>query len=465
MELISYNEDFQEFIILFLLSNADSFTRSYSIIKPEYFSGINKRIVQYILEYSNEFKTLPLIEDINYRFDKNFKKIEKIHEKDVDAFLSIVEQFCRHKAIENLILESPDYLKNQNYSELEKKLKNALLISLHNDLGTNYFENPKERILKLKERNNIVSTGWKDVDHKLFGGLNRGEITIFAGNSGIGKSLFLQNITLNWLQQKLNVIYITCELSELLTALRIDAMLTGMSTKDIFKKTDDLELSVKLAAKNYGKLQIKYLPSGTTSNVIKSYIKEYEIQTGIKPDALVVDYLDLLYPNNGRINPSDLFIKDKFVTEELRSLAVEFNLLCVSASQLNRSAINEIDHDQSMIAGGISKINTSDNVITIYASDTMKKLGKYQLKFIKTRSSSGVGSTVTLKFDVNCLRISDEEETDESFEENKNKSGSKKKIDFNSLKRNTLQVEEDENNDNDVDKLKTLINKINRKGI
>ncbi|MCS7317482.1 MAG: hypothetical protein NZZ41_04060 [Candidatus Dojkabacteria bacterium] len=472
MENVLYNSDFQEFIIQFFLSCHDSFARSVSIVKPEYFSGLNKKIIKYLIEYSENYKTLPLFEDVNARFEKNFKKIENISERDIEAFLSCLEQYCRHKAIENIILESPDYLKNQNYGELEKKIKDALLISLYNDLGTDYFYSPKERILKLRERNNTVSTGWKSVDKKLFGGLNRGEITLFAGNSGVGKSLFLQNITLNFLKQKLNVVYITCELSELLTSMRIDAMLTGLSTKEVFKRPDDVELSVKLAAKEYGKLQIKYLPPGTTSNNIKSYLKEFEIKSGIKPDVLIVDYLDLLYPNSKKINPSDLFIKDKFVTEELRSLSVEFSLICVSASQLNRSAINEIDHDQSMIAGGISKINTCDNVITIYSSDSMKKIGEYQLKFIKTRSSSGVGSTVILNFDVNCLRITDKEEEleiDETI-----KKDAKKRVMLNNIKRNNENIVDIKNIDksdlsgtNDiiddekkVDSLKNLINKV-----
>ena len=107
------------------------------------------------------------------------------------------------------------------------------------------------------------------------------------------------------------------------------------------------------------------------------------------------------------INPSDLFVKDKFVTEEMRGLAVERNMVCITASQLNRSATQEQEHDHSMIAGGISKIQTADNVISIFASAAMKERGQYQVQFLKTRSSSGVGSKVYLGFDPNTLRIFD----------------------------------------------------------
>ena len=118
--------------------------------------------------------------------------------------------------------------------------------------------------------------------------------------------------------------------------MRLDAMITRLSTRDVVKKIDDVELHVKMAAKSYGKIQIKYMSAGATTNDIKAYINELIIKTGVKPDAICIDYLDLVYPNNSKINPSDMFIKDKFVTEELRSLAAETGMLMASASQLNR---------------------------------------------------------------------------------------------------------------------------------
>jgi hypothetical protein len=137
------------------------------------------------------------------------------------------------------------------------------------------------------------------------------------------------------------------------------------------------------------------------------YLKNYQIERQKRPDVLIIDYLDLVFPNNKKINPSDLFVKDKFVTEEMRGLAVEGKMICITASQLNRSATQEQEHDHSMIAGGISKIQTADNVISIFASAAMKERGQYQVQFLKTRSSSGVGSKVYLGFDPNTLRIFD----------------------------------------------------------
>jgi hypothetical protein len=115
-------------------------------------------------------------------------------------------------------------------------------------------------------------------------------------------------------------------------------------------------------------------------------------------------------PVTAKVSPNDLFIKDKYVSEELRNLAKELNVIFVTASQLNRSAVEEIEFDHSHIAGGISKINTADNVFGIFTSRSMKDQGRYQIQLMKTRSSSGVGQKIELAFDRETLRITDDGE-------------------------------------------------------
>jgi hypothetical protein len=112
-------------------------------------------------------------------------------------------------------------------------------------------------------------------------------------------------------------------------------------------------------------------------------------------------------PVSAKVSPSDLFVKDKYVAEEIRNLAKELNVLLVTASQLNRSAVEEIEFDHSHISGGISKINTADNVFGIFTSRSMRERGQYQLQLMKTRSSSGVGQKIELEFNVETLRITD----------------------------------------------------------
>jgi len=122
----------------------------------------------------------------------------------------------------------------------------------------------------------------------------------------------------------------------------------------------------------------------------------------------MVDYLDLLMPVSAKVSPNDLFVKDKYVSEELRNLAKELGVLLVTASQLNRSAVEEIEFDHSHISGGISKINTADNVFGIFTSRAMKERGKYQIQCMKSRSSTGVGQKIDLEYNIETMRITDE---------------------------------------------------------
>ena len=230
--------------------------------------------------------------------------------------------------------------------------------------------------------------------------------------------------------------YLTFELSEALVSMRIDSMVTGISTRDVFKNIDDVEMKVRVIGKKSGSMQVKYMPTGKNANDVRAYIKEYEIKTGKKVDVLLIDYLDLMYPMGQKISAENLFVKDKYVSEELRNLAMELNTIFVTASQLNRSSVEEIEFDHSHISGGISKINTADNLFGIFTSRAMRERGRYQLQLMKTRSSSGVNSKIDLEFDVDTLRITDcEQEDDESPSSNSNSSAGSNVL--NQLKRNS----------------------------
>jgi hypothetical protein len=154
-------------------------------------------------------------------------------------------------------------------------------------------------------------------------------------------------------------------------------------------------------------MQIKYMPSGKTCNDIRAYLKEFEIKTGRKIDILLVDYLDLLMPVGKKISAENLFVKDKYVSEELRNLAMEKQVILVTAAQLNRGAVEEVEFDHSHISGGLSKIQTADNVFGIFTSRAMRERGRYQIQLMKTRSSSGVGMKVDLEFNLESLKITD----------------------------------------------------------
>jgi len=375
-----------------------------------------REAVEFLKEHANKYNSIPTLEQLEAVNGLDLKPVEDVHESHMSWFMDEFETFCRHKALEKAILDSTDLLEQKDYGSVEAMIKEASSVGLVSDFGLDYYENPKERLQWIKDQAGAISTGWKNFDQKLYGGLNRGELTVFAGGSGAGKSLFLQNLGVNWSQAGLNTVYLSLELSEQLSSMRIDAMVSEYATRDVMKNMDDVDLKVRMKGKGAGKFRIKQMSNGINASDIRSFIREYEIQTGVKVDALLVDYLDLMMPISGKVSPSDLFIKDKYVSEELRNLATELNILLVTASQLNRGAVEEIEFDHSHIAGGISKIQTADNVIGIFTSNAMRERGRYQIQFMKTRSSSGVGSKVDLKFNPETLRIEDLEEDEESYD-------------------------------------------------
>lgn len=404
-----FNSEFQKLMLAFMLNDPASFTQSQDIIKAEYFDDRLRPAVRFILEYSDEYRQLPSIEQV-----KAMTKIEVLDYPQAVTqskwYLDRIEAFCRYRAIESVVLNGVDMLNKGQGGDLERLIKEAMQISLVKDLGTSYFHDPVTRLERLKDKSNFIETGWKTLDDKLYGGFTRGSLNIFAGGSGSGKSLWLQNLARKWALSGKNVIYITLELSEDLVNLRLDAMVTNKGTKDVLKNVRQTATEIGAISKRMkpGDLKVKKFPeAGTTCNTIRAYLKEYEIQEGRKPDVLLIDYLDLMHPNNAKIDVSSLFTKDKYVSEEMRAIGSDWDIPVVSASQLNRQSVEAQEFDHSHIAGGISKINTADNVFGIFTSTSMKERGVYQLQFLKTRSSSATGHKIELTYDSTTMVIED----------------------------------------------------------
>jgi len=412
----NYNYEMQKLYLEMFLSDAETFIRCQNIFDPENFDQKLQDTAEFVTKYVDQYKVMPESQIVNASCNINLEPAQ-LPKENYEWLMTEFEQFSRHKGLERAILKSADLLEAGDYGPVEKMIKDATQISLQKDMGTDYWDDPRARLMKLKDNNGQISTGWPSVDKKLYGGFKRGELNIWCAGSGGGKSLFLANQGVNFANAGLNVIYFTFELSEELVGMRIDSMVTGVTTRDIFKQLDDVEMKVKMLGKKAGGIQIKYMPSGKNCNDLRSYLKEYQVKTGLKPDVLLVDYLDLMMPLSVKVSPSDLFVKDKYVSEELRNLAMETQCVVVTAAQLNRSAVEEIEFDHSHISGGLSKIQTADNVIGIFTSRAMKERGRYQIQFMKTRSSSGVGQKVDLEFNVDTLKINDlgEDEQEGSF--------------------------------------------------
>lgn len=410
--LTEYNPEIQKLFLRMILTNPELYPRCSNILNPENFDRSLRSAAEFMVEHAEKYKVLPSAEQIEATSGVKVEPVENMDDGHNEWFLGEFEAFTRRQELERAILKAADLLEKGNFDPVEKLVKDAVQISLQRDLGTDYFADPRARLMVLKSSNGQVSTGWPTLDSKLYGGFNRGELQIFAGGSGSGKSLFMQNLAVNWAQAGLNGVYVTLELSEGLCSMRLDSMMTDTAAKEIFKDIDNVEMKVKMIGRKSGGLRIKYMPAQSTVNDLRAYCKELQIQTGKPVDFLCVDYLDLLMPVSVKVSPSDLFIKDKYVSEELRNLAKELNVLFVTASQLNRSAVEEIEFDHSHISGGISKINTADNVFGIFTSRSMRERGQYQIQLMKTRSSSGVGQKIDLQFNIDTLRITDDGDGD-----------------------------------------------------
>ena len=408
-----YGYDIQKLYLEMMLTDAETFVRCQSVFDDKSFDRKLQPAAKFVNDYVTEHNAMPTFEMVNATTKSGLVNPGELQIEHYDWLLAEFETFARHKALEAAILKSADLLEKGEYGPVEDLVKRAVQIGLQKDLGTDYFRDPRKRLEAIKDKNGQVSTGWPSLDKKLFGGFNRGELNIFAGGSGAGKSLFLANLGVNWALNGMNVLYLTFELSENLVSMRIDSMITDIPTRDVFKSIDDVEIKVRMIGKKSGAFQVKYMPTGKTANDLRSYIKEYEIKTKRKLDAILVDYLDLMMPISVKVSAENLFVKDKYVSEELRNLAMELNCVFVTAAQLNRGAVEEIEFDHSHISGGISKINTADNLFGIFTSRAMRERGRYQLQLMKTRSSSGVGTKIDLDFNVETLLITDCEQEDD----------------------------------------------------
>ena len=406
--LKDYSIDVQRLFLEMMLEDAQSYVRVQNIYNPQNFDKSLRPAAEFIKEHSDKFKTLPERTQISAATGVKLQPVPDLNEGHYDWFMSEFESFTKRQELERAILKSADLLEKGDFEPVEKLIKDAVQISLTKDLGMDFWYDPEGMLTRYFDSGGQVSTGWPQMDRLLYGGFSRGELNIFAGGSGSGKSLVMMNIALNWVQQGLHGVYITLELSEELTGLRTAAMLTDMSTKDIRRDKDAAAIKIKMIGRKAGSYQVKALPAQSNINDIRAFLKEYQIKTGHRVDFIMIDYLDLLMPVSAKVSPNDLFVKDKYVSEELRNLAKELGILMVTASQLNRSAVEEIEFDHSHISGGISKINTADNVFGIFTSRAMKERGKYQIQCMKSRSSTGVGQKIDLEYNIETMRITDE---------------------------------------------------------
>lgn len=393
----------QMLLLEYLISSPDTYALCRTIVKPAYFNPELRSVVEFVHEYYDKYNATPSVEQVYAETDVQVTQ-RKITRDEISYCADEVEAFCRRRAVESAIVAAPQQINKGNYTAVEQAMRDALLISLNRDLGIDYFADPHKRISEQNSTAARTPTKWADVDANLNGGLARTEIILFSANSGGGKSITLANLAVNMLEQNLNVLYITLELAESLVAQRFDTMFTGVQTAALRTQGEAVAEQLVTMSGKMGKLFIKHMPSGTTANAIRAYLKEFQLTHNINIDLLVIDYLDIMGANEN-VSADNVWEKDKRATEQLRDIGFDYNMFIATASQQNRAAIDAQQLNQGHIAGGISKVNTVDVYISVILTPTMKAAGEIGFVFLKTRNSDGAGKTVYLKWINNSLRI------------------------------------------------------------
>lgn len=395
----------QRLVLSCLVQSRDLMALCSGILKPSYFDPSLKKSVKFMTEYFEKYKDVPKPATLKADTGLIVEEVGVISRADVQYISEEIETFCRDRAVTEAIISGPELLKKGDMGAIVQTLRDAISVGLQKDLGVDYFLDPEERLRQLTTSQAKISTGIPELDDALGGGISRQELLLFAANSGGGKSMTMLNVAYGLLAQGLSGVYISLEMAEGIVSKRLDSMITRVSQDNILKEITKVSSLIREAGATFGKFIVKRMPENrTTANSIRSYLQQLEQATGFRPDFIVVDYIDIMGTSMA-ISYDNLFVKDKYVTEEVRSLGFDFDAMVLSASQLGRQAIDAEKINQAHIQGGISKINTSDYTVAIKQDDLMRASGEINLEILKSRNSGHVGRRLVLGWDPISLRI------------------------------------------------------------
>ena len=258
----------------------------------------------------------------------------------------------------------------------------------------------------------MISTGWKDVDALIGGGVGRQELITFLAPSGGGKSVSMLNLGYNFMEQGLNGVIISIEMRDTKVAMRTDQMIARIAAGMIPMNKTKVAHEIELFGERTGaRLFIKRMREGVTNaNHISAYLNELESSKAFRPDWIVVDYLDIMQSAR-KVDASNMFLKDQYVSEEVRGIGFDYDAVMVSGSQLGKHATEAINDGRKMhqgdVQGGSSKTNTSDLMIATVKTDAMHEAGEYRFEFPKARNSDAANKTCLMRWNKETLRITD----------------------------------------------------------
>lgn len=403
-----------ESILIFknLIQNKEYAKKVIPFIKVEYFSTKSeKEIFKSISNYYTGYGSLPTIEVIenDIKNATGFSQEEYNRTEDIISelkkpfkhpelqwLIDETEDFCIHQSAYNSVITAIGIIdgsdKKHSRTAIPDILREALSICFDNNIGHEYVSDIEARYKKLHENTARTPFDIAGLNSATSDGIPRKTLSIFMGAAGAGKSLVLIHIGTSMYKRGSNILYVTLELAEERIGERIDANLLQMVVKDI----PDLPLDtykakiLKATANTKGaRFFIKeYPPASISPAHIRNLLDELENKQNFVPDILIVDYLNLL--NSSRYSPSqnnNSYTILKSVAEELRGIAVEKNLSCITATQSNRAGIGASDLDLSNVSESMGLAHTADFFVGITRTEELDAEKKLLLKILKTRFS------------------------------------------------------------------------------
>jgi replicative DNA helicase len=405
----------EDVILHSLITNQEYVRKVLPFLKTEYFSDSieDSKLFGVIKGYVEKYNDLPSktalrveidgITDINERSFAELKKlidrVSKTTESyDFDWLVNNTEKFCQDKALYLGLMESIQVAesekKNSDYKGLTKTsipkiLTDALSVSFDNKIGHDYLSDFEDRFKYYTEKVNRLRFDIDVLNIATGGGLPPKSLTILVAGPGVGKSLNMCHFAANNLTEGKNVLYITLEMSEQECAKRIDANLLDIDISEISKlpKTKYTREFNELKAKNLGKLIIKeYPPASAHVGHFRHLLDELKVKKNFVPNVIYIDYLNICSSSrvkmSGSIN-SYTFIKS--VAEELRGIAVEFDVPVITATQINRGGHNNSEIDLDNISESFGTAATADFIFGIISTEQLAELGQYMYKQLKNR--------------------------------------------------------------------------------
>jgi hypothetical protein len=425
-------------IIMREIINNDLFMRKViPFIDPLYFEGVYKplylTLVKYVAKY-NKIPTqetfmvyLPEAETFSGDTSEGLSIVPSLFDKEAavdDAWMmDATEKWCQDRALFNAIMQSIQII-DGNDTQLSKNalpsiLQKALSVTFDSNVGHDYLTSADQRYDFYHEQQERIPFDIDMFNKITKGGLIRKTLNVILAGTGVGKSLVMCHMAAANLSAGHNALYITCEMAEERIAERIDANLLdvpideleGLSKKMFKDRVGDI------AAKTNGKLIIKEYPTGqANSGHFRALLQELKLKRKFVPDIVYIDYLNICSSSRmkqgGAVN-SYTYIKA--IAEELRGLAVEFNLPIVSATQINRTGFTSSDPGLEDTSESFGLPATADLMVALVTNDELDALGRVMVKQLKNRYADiGKDKRFTIGVDRPRMKVYDvDQDTEE----------------------------------------------------